>query len=136
MTDVEVTVENDESESDETLSENTAVETGRAIESAENAEETADEAEETADRAEVMAEQAIESADEANENSAMALAQNDKMVEAIQLLTTAVAAVGAEQVQMREIMQQIAQNTQQVAAPPPADVPPRNTHWLNKTIGR
>lgn len=136
MADVEVTVENDESESDETLSENAAIETGRAIESAENAEETADDAEETADRAEEMAEQAIESADEANENSAMALAQNDKMVEAIQLLTTAVAAVGAEQVQMREIMQQIAQNTQPVATPPPADVPPRNTHWLNKRIGR
>ncbi len=135
MADVELTVENNESESDETLSESTAVETGRAIESAENAEETADEAEETAENAEDIAETAIETADEANENSAMALAQNAQMVEAIQLLTTAVAAVGAEQVQMRETLQKIAQNTEPVVTPAP-DVPPRNTHWLNKTIGR
>lgn len=134
MAEVEVTVENDDESSGEPLSENAAVNTGRAIESAENAEETADDAEETAENAEEIAEQAQDAADEAQNNSVMALAQNDRMVDAIQMLTTAVAAIGAEQVQMRDTLAKIAENTQPAPQAPAPDVPPRNTHWLNKPL--
>lgn len=136
MADVEVTVENDDESETETVSESTAVETGRAIESAENAEETADDAVEKADEATETADNAVETAETAQEQSSMALAQNDKMVEAIQLLTNAIAAVGAEQVQMRDTLAKIAQNTEPVANVPAPDVPPKNSHWLNKRIGR